>query len=134
MKGQESKTKSWISFRVKPKEYEQIHSHFLTTTCGKLSEYAPNILLQKPVNIRYRNQSADDFLAEMILLKNELNAFGNNFNQVVKRLPTIDSIPEIRTIPLTIKPALHLLMKRFEQNREWINKSICYGRQNIQSP
>lgn len=88
--------KSWISFRVKPKEYDTIHGHFSKTTCRKLSEYARNVLLQKPVVIKFRNESADAFLAEMILLKNELNAIGNNYNQSVKRLHTMDRLPEIK--------------------------------------
>ena len=64
--------------------------YFSKTTCRKLSEYARNVLLQKPVIIKFRNQSADDFLDEMILLKNELNAIGNNYNQSVKRLHTLE--------------------------------------------
>jgi hypothetical protein len=97
MEGQETKTKSWISFRVKPKEYDTIHRHFSITTCRKLSEYARNVLLQKPVAIKVRNQSVDDFLGEIIFLKNELNAIGNNFNQSVKRLHTMEQIPEVKT-------------------------------------
>ena len=89
-------TKSWISFRVKPKEYDTIHAHFSKTTCRKLSEYARNVLLQKPVVIKFRNESADVFLEEMILLKNELNAIGNNYNQSVKRLHTMERIREIK--------------------------------------
>ena len=32
----------------------------------------------------------------MILLKNELNAIGNNFNQAVHKLHTLDHVPEIK--------------------------------------
>ena len=35
-------------------------------------------------------------LAEMIRLKNELNAIGNNFNQAVHKLHTLDKSPEIK--------------------------------------
>ncbi len=95
MSEKRSITKSWISFRVKPKEYETIHGYFSKTTCRKLSEYARNVLLQKPVVIKFRNESADDFLAEIILLKNELSAIGNNYNQAVKRLHTMERISEV---------------------------------------
>ena len=61
-----------------------------------LSNYLRKISLQKPVFIKYRNQSADDFLKEMILLKQELNAIGNNFNQAVKKLHVLEKIPEFR--------------------------------------
>ena len=88
--------KSWISFRVKQAEYNIIHGYFSKTTCRKLSEYVRNVLLQKPVNINYRNQSADEFLQEMLQLKKELNALGNNYNQAVRKLHTIDRDNEIK--------------------------------------
>ena len=88
--------KHWISLRVKPDEYRQIHAHFTSSTCRKLSDYARRVLLKKPVIIRYRNQSADEFLSAMILLKKELNAIGNNFNQAVKELHTLSEIGEFK--------------------------------------
>jgi len=39
------------------------------TTCQSISEYARNILLEKPVIIKYRNESADQFLTQMIAFK-----------------------------------------------------------------
>ena len=92
----EHKIPSWISFRVKPVEYEKIHGLFSKSTHRKLSEYARNVLLQKPVTIKIRNESADQFLNEMIGLKKELNAIGNNFNQAVHKLHLLDKIPEFR--------------------------------------
>ena len=52
--------------------------------------------MQKPVTVKYRNQSADDFLKQMLDLKKELNSIGNNFNQVVHKLHILDKIPEFR--------------------------------------
>ena len=52
--------------------------------------------MQKPVTIKYRNQSADDFLKQMLELKKELNSIGNNFNQAVHKLHILDKIPEFR--------------------------------------
>src|SRR5690349_17355853 len=91
-----SKIPSWISFRVKPDEYQKIHALFSKTTHRKLSEYARNVLLQKPVIIKIRNESADQFLREMLLLKKELNAIGNNYNQAVKKLHTLNPIGEVK--------------------------------------
>lgn len=122
MEGKQQPTKSWISFRVKPKEYDIIHGHFSKTTCRKLSEYARNALLQKPVVIRFRNQSADDFLAEMILLKNELSAIGNNYNQSVKRLHKMEQIPEVKTWLKNDHLFRERFMKKTEQIRECMDK------------
>lgn len=92
----EHKIPSWISFRVKPEEYQKIHRLFSKSTHRKLSEYARNVLLQKPVIIKVRNESADQFLHEMIGLKKELNAIGNNYNQAVKKLHTLNHISEVK--------------------------------------
>ena len=118
MEEKKSTTKSWISFRVKPKEYDTIHGYFSKTTCRKLSEYARNVLLQKPVTIKYRNESADNFLAEMILLKNELNAIGNNYNQAVKKLHTLDRASEINDWLTNHKKTHELFLEKTEQIRE----------------
>jgi hypothetical protein len=40
-----------------------------------------DVSMQKPVMVKYRNQSEDDFLSQMLELKKEFNAIGNNFNQ-----------------------------------------------------
>jgi len=93
----EQTERHWISFRVKPEEYNQINRHFKTSTCRKLSAYARNVLLQKPVTIKVRNQSADEILSVLLKIKKELNAIGNNLNQVVHKLHTLDRIPEFRT-------------------------------------
>lgn len=66
------------------------------TTEKDISNYLRKVALQKPVMVKYRNQSADDFLKEMLGLKKELNAIGNNFNQAVHKLHILDKIPEFR--------------------------------------
>ena len=92
----EHKVPSWISFRVKPAEYQKIHGLFSKSTHRKLSEYARNVLLQKPVTFKVRNESADQFLHEMLQLKKELNAIGNNYNQAVKKLHTLNQFSEVK--------------------------------------
>lgn len=130
MENQKSKTKSWISFRVKPAEYDRIHNFFSATTCRKLSEYARNVLLQKPVVVKYRNQSADDFLVEVLQLKKELNAIGNNYNQAVKKLHTLDEVPAVNAW-LNQNKILHesflkkteeILLKTDQIHRQWLSK------------
>lgn len=66
------------------------------STCRQLSEYIRNVLLQKPVTIKYRNKSLDEILSAFIKMKKELNAVGNNFNQAVHKLHILDRIPEFR--------------------------------------
>lgn len=106
----EQQTKGWISFRVKPAEYQKIHGHFSKSIHRKLSEYARNVLLQKPVIFRTRNDSADAWLKEMLQLKNELSAIGNNYNQVVRKLHILNHTSEINSW-LTIHDKLHSQFK-----------------------
>lgn len=84
-----------VYVRFTDKEYEKINSRFVRTTCRNFSEYLRKILLDKPVQVKQRNQSLDDLMAELIVLRSELNAIGNNYNQVVKRLYTLQSVPEL---------------------------------------
>ena len=117
-----NKTKNWISFRVKPQEYEQIIRNFSSTTCRKLSEYARKVLLNKPVVIKYRNQSADEFLSAMIPLKNELNAIGNNFNQAVKKLHTLNQILEFKNWLMTYDEDRKKLLQKADEIKDKINQ------------
>ena len=77
-------------------EFELAENFRKRTTERYLSTYLRKLSLQKPVTIKYRNQSADDFLQSMLELKKELSAIGNNFNQAVHKLHLLDKIPEFR--------------------------------------
>jgi MobC-like protein len=88
--------KIMLKVRMNEEELKQVKKHQQKSTERNLSSYVREVVLQKPVLINYRNQSADDFLEEMLGLKKELNAIGNNFNQVVHKLHVLDKIPEFR--------------------------------------
>lgn len=126
---QKNKTKEWISFRVKPGEYDIIYSHFSKTTNRKLSEYCRNVLLFKPVTIKYRNQSADEFLLEAIQIKKELNAIGNNYNQSIKKLHTLTHDVEVRRwllendlIQNQVQEKINQIYSKMDQiHRQWLS-------------
>lgn len=77
-------------------EYAALERRFKTTTCRQMSEYLRNCLLHKPVTVKHRDASLDEFMLEFIRLRKELTALGNNFNQTVKKLHTLQQIPEFR--------------------------------------
>lgn len=85
-----------VKMRMNEDEVELLDKLYKQSMERHLSNYLRKVSLQKPVFIKYRNQSSDEFLKEMILLKQELNAIGNNFNQAVKKLHILDKIPEFR--------------------------------------
>jgi hypothetical protein len=86
-----------IGLRLTPAEYAKIERKWKASTCRKLSDYVRRNLFDKPVITTYRNCSQDDTLTELTKLRNELNAVGNNFNQAVKRLHTLNQIAEFRS-------------------------------------
>lgn len=96
MKNKKKIRNRWLTIRLNEDEEKILNNLYSKTTSQGLSEYARNVLLKEPVTILYRNQTADEFLSEMILLKNELNAIGRNFNQVVHKLHTLDTVEEIK--------------------------------------
>lgn len=84
----ENKTKI-VRCRISEAEYNKLQRQFKKTTCKRFSQYTRKKLLDKHVVEFYRNQSLDDFMTAMLDLQKELNAIGNNFNQVVKRIYTL---------------------------------------------
>ena len=96
MSEQKSNFNKWIHIRLKEADYLHLKNGFAKSTDDRLSEYARKVLLNKPVTIKYRNASIDEFLTDMIPVKNELNAIGKNLNQAVKKLHTIDRSDEVK--------------------------------------
>jgi MobC-like protein len=97
MKKQESEVRSkMIVVRMNETEINQLTKLQQKSIEKDTSSYLRKVALQKPVTVKYRNESADDFLLDMLNLKKELNAIGNNFNQAVHKLHILDKIPEFR--------------------------------------
>jgi len=112
----------WLTIRLNEDEEIKINKLYRRTTSNGLSEYARDVLLKEPVTTFYRNQSADDFLAEMIQLKNELNAIGNNFNQAVHKLHTLDHVPEINAWVMINETYKKIFMENVEGIKEKLNQ------------
>ena len=114
--------KGWLTVRLNEEEEKKLNNFYSRTTSNSLSEYARDVLLKEPVNVLYRNQSADEFLTEMILLKNELNAIGKNFNQVVHKLHTLDHIAEIKAWSILNESSKKNFMKKVDEIKEKMNQ------------
>jgi|SRR5579871_3603900 len=120
MSEKENVRKYWLNIRLNKEEFAIIDKYFRSSTSRQMSGYARNILLGKPVIVRYRNATADDILAELILLRKELNHIGNNFNQAVKKLHLTKDISGIRDW-IIVHENLHF---QFIQKTEEINQKI----------
>lgn len=75
-----------VGVRLTLVEFEKIEKKWKASNCVKLSDFIRKMIFQKPIIASYRNRSMDDFMAEVIKLRSELNGIGNNFNQLVKKL------------------------------------------------
>lgn len=96
MKTENKNRTKWLHLRLSPQEYDQLHKQFEKSTCPKLSDFARKNLLQKPVVMKYRNESLDELIQEFIRLRTDLRGIGNNFNQAVKKLHTLNQISDFR--------------------------------------
>ncbi len=112
----------WLHIRLKEEEHNKINKKFSASTCRKLSEYSRRVLLDKTVTVNQRNQSLDDFMAEMIKLRAELNVIGNNINQSVKKLHTLCPMQELKNWIILNENHQKALHKKVEEIKCKINK------------
>lgn len=85
-----------IGLRLTGSEYAYLEKKWKQSDCRKLSDYVRRLIFSKPLVSSYRNRSLDDAMAELMLLRKELNAIGVNFNQAVHRLHTLDYLPQMQ--------------------------------------
>ncbi len=116
------KRDKWLHIRLKEDEYSKINKKFSNSTCRKLSEYARRVLLDKVITVNQRNQSLDDFMAEMIQLRNELNAIGNNLNQSVKKLHTLNQLHEFKSWLILNENNQKIFLEKVEEIKSKINQ------------
>ncbi|MFV8328074.1 plasmid mobilization protein [Flavobacterium sp. ZS1P14] len=111
-----------VGLRFTPEEYAKIERKWKASTCRKLSDYIRKHLFDKPINTTFRNQSLDDMTLEMMLLYKQLNAIGNNFNQAVKKLHTLDQIPEFKVWIISSEQDKKILLNKVEEIKICIQK------------
>jgi hypothetical protein len=121
MEEQNNRTK-WLHLRLTPDEYQKIVKEFNKSTCRKLSDYTRKNLLQKPIVNTYRNKSLDDFMAEMMRLRGELNAIGNNFNQAVKKLHTLNQLSDFKHWLISYELEKKILFNKVDEIKKHIQK------------
>ena len=113
-----------IGLRLTSDEYLKIEKKWKASTCRKLSEYVRRSLFEKPIVTTYRNSSQDDLMTELTKLRNELNAVGNNFNQVVKKLHTLQQIAEFKSWLIAYEVEKKILQNKLDEVRNNIKKML----------
>jgi hypothetical protein len=117
-----NKLSKWLHIRLAEHDYKKISDRFSKTTCRKLSEYVRRVLLDKVITVNHRNQSLDDFMTEMIRLRNELKSIGNNLNQSVKKLHTLEQISEFKAWIIINEKHQQILEKKVDEIKAKINQ------------
>jgi hypothetical protein len=110
-----------LQVRITREEWDTINEKCSHSTCRKLSDYIRKKVFDKPITTYMRNQSLDDCMHELIRLKNELNSIGVNYNQVVKKMYTLDHIHEVRNWLLQHDQTEGILIQKMND----INKQIA---------
>jgi hypothetical protein len=130
MEKQEENRSRRLIVRFKPAEFELIEKRFKKTLFRKLSEYSRNVLLEKSITVSYRDKTMDDVLEELILLRRELNAIGNNLNQAVYQINAAHGNADGRlwanllsVVTSKVEPSISQIKERMNQYAEiWSQK------------
>lgn len=86
MKEQKNNRSQWLHIRLSTDEKQQLEKAVQQTTCRNISDYTRKVLQKKPVVVRVRDESKEELLNELTTLRKELNAIGNNFNQLIRKM------------------------------------------------
>ncbi|SHG69502.1 hypothetical protein SAMN05444481_106219 [Flavobacterium frigidimaris] len=111
-----------VGLRFTPEEYVKIERKWKASTSRKLSDYIRRHLFDKPVTTKFRNESLDEFMLEIIRLRGELGAIGNNFNQAVKKLHTLNQIPEFKVWIISAELDKKNLLEKVEEIKKYIQQ------------
>lgn len=117
--------------RLQPEEFSTLECRFKKTRFQTMSEYVRALLFDKPITVIYRDQAMDDILEELILLRRELNAIGNNLNQAMHQINSAHGSADSRlwsgllqVLQSKLVPSTEEIKARINQYAEiWSQKS-----------
>jgi gas vesicle protein len=70
----ENPSTRFVSIRLSPDEFKDVYQHLQESTCRSLTEYAKKLLTNKPVIVKVRDQSREDVLQQLTLIKTRLDS------------------------------------------------------------
>ena len=69
----EKQAKRFVSVRLTEEEFKEVYRQCENSTCRSLTEYAKKLLTNKPVIVKVRDQSREDVLQQLTLIKTRLD-------------------------------------------------------------
>jgi len=82
---EKNKSKRFLSIRLLPAEFKEIHQRYKSSGCRSLTEYAKKVLMNKPVTnpitMGARNESFEEMLHCLIGIKNRLDSLEGHLDE-----------------------------------------------------
>jgi hypothetical protein len=94
LKSSDDKREARVVVLYTPKEYSWLKEQFARSTCHTVSAYIRKVSLHYPVEIAVRNESFDDFIEEIILLRKELGTIRKEGGFTPEQLEKIIRVQE----------------------------------------
>jgi len=122
MKTENNNRKRRIYVRLTDKEFSTLESRCKNTTCRSVSDYVRRCLFSKQITMITRDASADEAIMKMSHLNRELNAIGNNFNQLVRKVNASSQAAEIRGLLLLFDSQKKAMLSKIDEVKEQLQK------------
>lgn len=111
-----------IYVRLTDKEFSILESRCRNSTCRSVSDYVRHCIFSKPITIITRDASADGAIIQMSYLNRELNAIGNNFNQLVRKINATTQAAEMKGLLLLFESQKKTMFSTIDEVKEQLQK------------
>lgn len=122
METENNNRKRRIYVRLTEKEYSVLENRCKSTTCRSVSDYVRHCLFSRPITTITRDASADEAIMRMSHLNRELNAIGNNFNQLVRKVNASSQAAEIKGLLLLFESQKKTMFSKIDEVKEQLQK------------
>lgn len=122
METENNNRKRRIYVRLTDKEFTTLESRCENTTCRSVSDYVRHCLFNRQITTIIRNASADEAITQMSHLNRELNAIGNNFNQLVRKVNASLQAAEVKGLLLLFNNQKKTLFSKIDEVKEQLQK------------
>lgn len=106
-----------LKTRVNDEHFARLSSLLNQSTCRNMSELMRDIVCNKKITVFTKDNSLTMVMEELIQLRRELNAIGNNINQTTRQL---NSLRESNGKPLLIMQ----ISEQFQQSESVMNAAL----------
>jgi hypothetical protein len=126
MKTKTNKPKKYrhVYLGIPTAEYVEIEKKYKKSTCRSLSEYIRNIIIHNPITIRYRDQSLEDLIEEIVLLNDHMKQVKETGYQVLKKMQGDQEISQCKLLLREFQDTIVHLNKRIEEIKLQIEKIV----------